>query len=173
VRIADFSVANNAPATVNTETTTADLHPDFEIMPALSAPRRPFVLVAAMTAGVMTAMVVHIMLGRHGIELAGEWRGLLRGGGQLHAAMAWWSITGAAFVASFIIAGVMSRFSWLYLRFLRAPAAAALALWLATLTDEIPVPAAGAAGNHALATLAALVVALMMAWFGAFFAVRR
>jgi hypothetical protein len=87
--------------------------------------------------------------------------------------MAWWSITSAAFVSSFIIAGVMSRFSWLYLRFLRAPAAAALALWLATVTNEIPAPAAGAAGNHALATLAALVVALMMAWFGAFFAARR
>jgi hypothetical protein len=140
-------------------------------MPALHSPRRPFILVAAMTAGVMTAMVVHIMLGRHGIELAGAWRGLLRGGGQLHAAMAWWSITGAAFVASFIIAGVMSRFSWLYLRFLRGPAAAALALGLATLTTEIPV--AGAAGTHALATLAALVVAMMMGWFGAFFAVRH
>jgi hypothetical protein len=130
-------------------------------------------LVAAMTGGVMTAMVVHIMLGRHGIELAGAWRGLLRGGGQMHAAMAWWSITGAAFVASFIIAGVMSRFSWLYLRSLRGLAAAVLALGLATVTNEIPAPAEGAAGNHALATLAALVVAMMMAWFGAFFAVRR
>ena len=142
-------------------------------MPALNAPRRPLVLVAAMTSGVMTAMVVHIMLGRHGIELAGAWRGLLRGGGQMHAAMAWWSTTGAAFVASFVIAAVMSRFSWLYLRSLRGPLAAILALGLATVTNEIPAPAAGAAGNHALATLAALVVALMMAWFGAFFAARR
>ena len=142
-------------------------------MPALSTPRRPLTLVAAMTGGVMTAMVVHIMLRRHGIELAGAWRGLLRGGGQMHAAMAWWSITGAAFVASFIIAGLMSRFSWLYLRSLRAPAAAVLALGLATVTNAIPPPVAGAAGNHALGTLAALAVAMMMAWFGAFFAVRR
>jgi hypothetical protein len=51
--------------------------------------------------------------------------------------------------------------------------AAILALGLATVTNEIPAPAAGAAGNHALATLAALAVAMMMAWFGAFFAVRR
>ena len=50
---------------------------------------------------------------------------------------------------------------------------AILALGLATVTNEIPAPAAGAAGNHALATLAALAVAMMMAWFGAFFAVRR
>ncbi len=142
-------------------------------MPALSTPPRPLTLVAAMTGGVMTAMIVHIMLRRHGIELAGAWRGLLRGGGQMHAAMAWWSTTGAAFVASFVIAAVMSRFSWLYLRSLRGPLAAILALGLATVTNDIPAPAAGAAGNHALATLAALAVAMMMAWFGAFFAVRR
>jgi hypothetical protein len=143
-------------------------------MPALNAPRRPTTLLAAITAGVMVAMVVHIWLGRHGIELSGAWQGLLRGGGgQLQAAMAWWSITGAAFVASFVIAGVMSRFSWLYFRSLRGPAAAVLTLGLATIANEIPAPAADAAGNHALATLAALVVAMMMAWFGAFFAVRR
>jgi hypothetical protein len=142
-------------------------------MSALNAPRRPTTLVAAITGGVMAAMIVHIWLGRHGIELSGAWRGLLRGGGQMQAAMAWWSITGAAFVTSFVIGAVMSRFSWLYLRSLRGPAAALLALGLATIAAEVPPPAAGAAGNHALATLAALVVAMMMAWFGAFFAVRR
>ncbi len=142
-------------------------------MPALNTPRRPTTFVAAITGGVMAAMVVHIMLGRHGIELTGAWRGMLRGGGQLHAAMAWWSITGAAFLASFITAAVMSRFAWLYFRFLRGPAAALLALGLAAIANQVPVPAAGAAGNHALATLAALLVAMMMAWFGAFFAARR
>jgi hypothetical protein len=143
-------------------------------MSALNAPRRPTTLVAAITGGLMAAMVVHIWLGRHGVELSGAWQGLLRGGGgQMQAAMAWWSITGAAFVASFLIGAVMSRFSWIYLRFLRGPAAAALALGLAMIANEVPTPAAGAAGNHALATLAALVVAMMMAWFGAFFAVRR
>ena len=122
----------------------------------------------------MAAMIVQIMLARRGVVLTGAWQGLMRGGGTpVHAALAWWAITGAAFLASFVIAATTSRFSWLYFRSLRWVAAGALVLALATIGDAIPLAAADAASRHALATLAALAVAMLMAGFGAFFAVRR
>jgi hypothetical protein len=66
----------------------------------------------------------------------------------------------------------MSRFRWRYLRFLRGVGAVILVFALATVGHHAPVSAAVAAAGHALATLGAILVALMMAGFGAFFAVR-
>jgi len=142
-------------------------------VPEMSA-RRPALLVAAMVGGVMTAMIVEIMLARRGLMLTGVAQGVTRGGGtQMHAALAWWAITGAAFVAGFAIAAITSRVKWLYFRPLRWVAAAALVLALAMIADLIPPVQADAATRHALATLAALAVAMLMAGFGAFFAVRK
>jgi hypothetical protein len=139
-----------------------------------SSAHRPALLVAAVAGGVMAAMIAEIMLARRGLVLTGAWHGLTRGGGTpMHAALVWWAITGAAFIASFIIAATTSRFAWLYFRSLRGVAAAALVLALATIGGETPLAAAGTAGAHALATFAALAVAMLMAGFGAFFAVRR
>jgi hypothetical protein len=139
-------------------------------MPAPTS--RLVTLIAAMSGGVIVAMVVQIMLARYGIELTGVWRSLTANtGGHFRAALAWWAMAGAAFLASFLIGAVMSRFSWLYLRFLRVVAAAALAFGLASLGHGTAVPAE-VASAHALATLAAVMVAMMMAGFGAYFAVR-
>lgn len=136
--------------------------------------RRPALLVAAIVGGVMTSMIVEIVLARRGLMLTGVEQGPMGGGGtQVHAALAWWAITGAAFVAGFAIAATTSRVSWLYLRPLRWVAAAALVLALATVGDAIPLATADAAGHHALAILTALTVAMLMAGFGAFFAVRQ
>ncbi len=136
--------------------------------------RRPALLVAAVAGGVMAAMIVEIMLARRGLVLTGAWQGVIHGvGTPMHAALAWWAITGAAFVASFVIAAATSRLSWLYFRPLRWVAAGALVLGLATIGDAIPLAAADAASRHALATLTALTVAMLMATFGAFFAVRN
>jgi hypothetical protein len=141
-------------------------------MSSLMPSRRPALLVAAMVGGVMTAMIVEIVLARRGLMLTGAQQG--RGGGtQMHAALAWWAITGAAFVAGFAIAAITSRVSWLYFRPLRWVAAVALVLALAMIGDAIPLAAADAAGYHALAILTALTVATLMAGFGAFFAVRQ
>jgi hypothetical protein len=143
-------------------------------MSASTTSRRPVLIVAAIAGGVMAAMIVEIMLARRGLVLTGALQGLMHGGGtQMHAALAWWAITGAAFVASFVIAMATSRFAWLYFRSLRWVAAAALVLGLALIGGAIPLVAADAAGPHALATLMALCVAMLMAGFGAFFAVRQ
>jgi hypothetical protein len=142
-------------------------------MPDLSAARRLSMLVAAVAGGVVTAMIVEILLARRGVELTSAWQGLLRGGRQMHAALAWWSITGIAFLASFVIAATMSRVSWLYFRSLRWLAAGALALALAIIADAVPLAPPEIASRHALALLAALLAATVMGGFGAFFAVRR
>jgi len=143
-------------------------------MSAPASPRRPALVVAAIAGGVVVAMIVEIMLARRGMFLTGVWRGVLRDGERpMHAALAWWAITGAAFVAGFAIAAITSRVKWLYFRPLRWVAAAALVLALAMIADLIPPVQADAATRHALATLAALAVAMLMAGFGAFFAVRK
>ena len=136
--------------------------------------RRAALAAAAVVGGVMVAMIVEIALARRGILLVSAWQGIFRGGGTpLHAAIAWWAITGGAFVAGFVLAWAASRLSWLYFRSLRFVAAAALTLVLARIGDLAPPAAAGAAGHQALPTLAALAAAMLMAAFGAFFAVRR
>jgi hypothetical protein len=143
-------------------------------MSASTTLRRPVLVIAAIAGGVMAAMIVEIMLARRGLVLTGALQGLVHGGGtQVHAALAWWAITGAAFVASFAIAMATSRFAWLYFRSLRWVAAAALVLALAMIGGAIPLAEADAAGPRALATLTALCVAMLMAGFGAFFAVRQ
>jgi hypothetical protein len=132
------------------------------------------VIVAAVVGGLITAMIIDIMLARRGIILTGAWQGLLRrGGSPIHAALAWWAMTGGAFVASFAVAAVVSRVTWLYFRSLRWVAAVALTFWLANMADQIPVATPGGASQHSLATLTALAVAMLMAGFGAFFAVRH
>lgn len=122
----------------------------------------------------MVAMIIEIMLARRGILLVSIWQGTNRGGGTpLRAAIAWWAIAGGAFPAGFVLAYVISRVSWLYFRSLRFVAAAVLTLVLAWIGDLAPPAAAGAAGHQALASLAALAAAMLMAGFGAFFAVRH
>lgn len=133
---------------------------------------RHSLLIAAVAGALMITMIVQIELARRGLELTGPGRTLL-GGRQIHAAVAWWAITGVAFLSSFVIAAVVSRINWLYLRSLSWVGAAALALALAVLSDRAPLAAPGAAGHQALAVFAAMLAATMMAWFGAFFAVRR
>jgi len=167
-----FVVARRRSATVrhSGQPRRSPRHP----MPASLTSRRPVLVVAAIAGGVMAAMIVEIMLARRGLVLTGAWQGLMRGGGTpIHAALAWWAMTGAGFVASFVIALATSRFTWLYLRSLRWVAAAALVLALAAIGGAIPLAAADAASHHALATFMALGVAMLMAGFGAFFAVRQ
>lgn len=136
--------------------------------------RRAALAAAAVVGSVMAAMIVEIMLARRGILLLGVWQGTFRGGATpLHAALAWWAITLGGLVAGFVLAFVLSRLSWLYFRSLRFVAAAAAILILAPVGDLVPPAAAGTAGRQALASLGALAAAMLMAGFGAFFAVRH
>jgi hypothetical protein len=144
-------------------------------MPTSNSTRRAALAAAAIVGGVMVAMIVEIVLARRGILLVSIWQGLHRGGGTpLRAAIAWWAIAGGAFPAGFVLAFVPSRVSWLYFRALRFVASAALILILARVGNlALPAAAGGGAGHQALASLAALAAAMLMAGFGAFFALRH
>jgi hypothetical protein len=139
-------------------------------MPPLTPARRSALIIAAVTGGLIVAMIVEIMLARRGFEFAGALRS---GSVRLNAALAWWAVTGAAFLASFVIAAVISREIWHLLGSLRSFAVAPVVLALAGIGDLAPLSAPGAAVAHAIASLTALLAALLMAWFGAFFAVRH
>jgi len=143
-------------------------------LPKTNVMRRAALAAAAVVGGVLVAMIIDIMLARRGMRLVSAWQGVVRDGGTpLHGALAWWGIMTGAFAAGLIIALVASRISWVYLRSLRWVAVCALAIGLAVIGDLAPPAAADAAGHEALLTLAALTVAMVMAGFGAFFAVRH
>jgi hypothetical protein len=143
-------------------------------MPTTNSMHRAALVAAAAVGGAMVAMIIDIMLARRGIGLVGAWQGIVRSGGTpLRAAVAWWVITVASFVAGLVIAAVASRFSWLYLRSLRWVVVCVLTIGLAMIGDLAPPTEAAAATHQALVTLGALTIALVMAGFGAFFAVRR
>jgi glucan phosphoethanolaminetransferase (alkaline phosphatase superfamily) len=153
----------------------------------LTFPRRTFIPVmnksrilaahvfaVALMSGVTIAMVTQVVLARYGIVMAGMWRNLFAANqAQMRSALAWWMIAGAAFIGGFAVAFVMSRFHWLYLRVLRGWLAAALVIALAGLARDIPAAEGVAIAGHVATSLAAMVVAAVMAGFGGYFALRR
>jgi hypothetical protein len=132
------------------------------------------IFAAAVMSGMASALATHVALADYGIELAGVWRSLFASNNvQLRSAVAWWTIVFVAFIGGFVVAFVMSRFDWLYLRFLRGWLLALVVLGLGALAHDLPRAEGIAASAYAFSTAAALVVAFLMASFGAYFALRR
>jgi hypothetical protein len=132
------------------------------------------VFAVAVMSGIASALATHVALADYGIELAGVWRSLFAmNHAQLRSAVAWWTVAGAAFVGGFVVAFAMSRFDWLYLRFLRVWLLALVVLGLGVLAHDLPRAHGIAASAYAFSSAAALLVAFLMASFGAYFALRR
>jgi len=132
------------------------------------------VFAVAVMSGMATAFVTQTVLAGYGIELAGVWRLVVSANqGQLRSALAWWATAGAAFVGGFAVAFVMSRFDWLYLRFLRGWLLSILVFGLAVLARDMPQAQGLGVGASVVSGVAALVVAFLMASFGSYFALRR
>jgi hypothetical protein len=141
--------------------------PQSRIEPAL-------VFAAGMTGGTLLAMAASVLMGRYGIDLFGVWRSLFATSqAQLRWALAWWAIAGAGFAGGFVIAFAMSRFAWLYLRFLRVVLLAAATALLAHIARMAPSAEGIAPAAYVAANAAATVLAAAMAAVGAFFALRR
>ena len=137
---------------------------------------RPLVYVTGVTGGVVAAMVVQILLGRNGVELAGIWRNLLTAQAlQLRSAGAWWLMEGAAFLASAVIVAALSRLPWPWhrLRALRWVLGIALVFALAEIGHIASALESQGAGAHLAVTLTALSAAALISLFGAYFAVKR
>jgi len=134
----------------------------------------PHVFAVAVMSGMATAILTQTVLASYGIELAGVWRTLLFADqAQLRSALAWWATAGSAFIGGFAVAFVMSRFEWLYLRFLRGWLLAAVVFGLAELARDLPRAEGLSMAGYVVSSAAAFVVAFLMASFGGYFALRR
>jgi hypothetical protein len=141
-------------------------------LPSIELPRS-LIFMAAITCGVMVALALQIYLRRLGYDVVG----FSQNPQSAKALAPWWSIAGVAFVASGATAWALSRapLPWRRFRLLRWLAAAAIVLWLAEI--DHPTPGAGVPianpGMQVAANLGVLVLAALMAVFGAYFTVRR
>jgi hypothetical protein len=137
----------------------------------------PAILVyaTALTAGVLAAMATQIQLGQAGYDLSGLWRNLFAGGMELRTAGPWWAIAAAAFVIGGLTAAILSRVSppWHRLRALRWTAGAALVFMLSAVGHRAAGASHGGPGEHAVMTLAALGMAIFMAFCGAYLTARK
>jgi len=137
---------------------------------------RVLIYATALTCGVLAALALQIHLSRAGLDLVGLWESLISTKTlQLRTAGPWWAIGGIAFIASGATAAALSRLPlpWRRFRLLRWAAGAGVVLLLADIGHSTSAAEAVDAGLNVAASLAALVVAALMAMFGAYFTVRR
>jgi hypothetical protein len=119
---------------------------------------------------------MQIQLNRAGFDLIGLWQNLSSSRAtQLRTAGPWWAIAGTAFIVSGIIAAALSRLAlpWRRFRLLRWAAGAGIVFLLADIGHHSAALPRVEPGANAIASLAALVVAALMALCGAYFTVRR
>src|SRR5688572_6336163 len=137
---------------------------------------RVLTLATGVTCGVLAAMAALIVLSRGGIELAGVWREILSAKGlQLRAAGAWWLMAASAFLVGAAVTGALSRLPlpWHRFRLLRWLAGAVLVFGLAHVGHAAALKSGASVNFHVAATFAALCAAVLMALFGAYFALKR
>jgi len=143
-----------------------------------SAEKLPPVLIyaAALTFGVLAAVAMEIRLGRAGFSLIPLWEALFFARElDLRTTGPWWAIAGVAFLVSGVTAAALSRVSLPFrrLRLARWIAGGVLVLLLAHVGHgSVALPHVDIGANTA-ASLAALLIAGMLALCGAYFTVQR
>src|SRR6266481_3242180 len=120
----------------------------------------------ALTCGVMAALALQIHLAHAGFDLVDLWENIFSARSlQLRAAGPWWAIAGLAFIVSGATAAALSRLPlpWRRFRLLRWAAGAAIVFLLADIGHSTSAAEGVDAGLNVAASLAALVVAALMA----------
>lgn len=136
-------------------------------------PRR-LILAGAVTFGLLLALGIHIILQRFDLNLGDLWRtdspDLIPG----HAALAWWLIAAAAFVAGFVTASLLdSAVSGQIPLRMRQFLIAIGVVMLAAAGQAASAPSAAPTLSGVMAGLVALGLGAVMAFCGAHFALRR
>ncbi len=137
---------------------------------------RGLIYTTALTCGVLAALALQIYLTRSGYDLVGLWANVFSTKAmQLRTAGPWWAIAGVAFVVSGAAAAALSLLPlpWRRFRLLRWALGAAVVFALADIGHSATVPEGIGAGANVAASFGALVIAALMAMFGAYFTVRR
>ena len=132
---------------------------------------RHIILAAATIFGVLLALAVHILIQRFNLDL---WQPNAGGMIPATAAVAWWLLAAASFVAGYFTSKLMgdsvSGKISLHMRQLLAGIAV---LMLATAGQAASAPSAVPSLSGVLAGVAALCIGAVMAFCGAHFALRR
>ena len=133
-------------------------------------------LLAGMTAGVFATLAAQVLLNNRGLQVGTIWQNIANGDPlNLRAALVWWVIAGSALVVGAAVAGPLGRLPppWRRYRILRWILGALATIALAHIAHE----AGAQEGIGPLAQLgasaAAVLLAALMAAFGAVFALRH
>ena len=136
-------------------------------------PRR-LILGGAMTLGVLLALAVHMLGARYGLDLGGLWRTGTRDLVPAGAAIAWWLIASAGFCGGYFTAALMhSAVSGQIPQRTRQLLIVVGVLVLAGAGQAASAPSPLPTISGVLAGLAALCLGAVMAFCGAYFALRR
>jgi len=136
-------------------------------------PRR-LILAGAMISGVLLALAVHMLGARYGLDLGGLWRSDAREFMPAGAAIAWWLIatvgfSGGYFTTNLMNSAVSGQIPQRMRQFLIAVGVLILAGAGQAASAPSPIPTI----SGVLAGLAALCLGAVMAFCGAYFALRK
>ncbi len=136
-------------------------------------PRR-LILAGAMISGVLLALAVHMLGARYGLDLGGLWRSDTREFMPAGAAIAWWLIATVGFSGGYFTANLMhSAASGQIPQRMRQFLIAVGVLILAGAGQAASAPSPIPTISGVLAGLAALCLGAVMAFCGAYFAMRK
>lgn len=132
------------------------------------------ILAAAAISGVLLALAVHMLGARFGLDLGDLWRSGSHEFIPAGAALAWWLIATVGFCGGYFTASLMhSAASGQIPQRLRQFLIAIGVLILAGAGQAASAPSAVPTASGVLAGLAALGLGALMAFCGAYFALRR
>lgn len=135
---------------------------------------RHIIFAAALLSGVLLALAVHMLGARYGLDLGGLWQSSDRDPVPAGVAVAWWLIatvgfSGGYFAASLMQSAVSGQIPQRMRQFLIAIAVLVLAGAGQAASAPSPLPTV----SGVIAGIAALCLGAVMAFCGAYFALRR
>ncbi len=136
-------------------------------------PRR-LIVTGAAVSGVLLALAVHMLGVRYGLDLGGLWRSDIRNFMPVGAALAWWLVATAGFSGGYFTASLMhSAISGQIPVRMRQFLISVLVLLLAGTGQAASSPTPIPTFSGVLAGLATLCLGAVMAFCGAYFALRE
>ncbi|QPF82861.1 hypothetical protein IC762_24360 [Bradyrhizobium genosp. L] len=143
-------------------------------MPETTTFPRYLILGGAMVTGVLLALAVHMLGARYGLDLGGLWRSDTHEFMPAGAAIAWWLIASVGFSGGYFTANLMhSAAAGQIPRRMRQFLIVIGVLILAGTGQAAAAPSTGSTISAVLAGLAALCLGAVMAFCGAYFALRK
>ena len=143
-------------------------------MPETTYFPRYLILGGAMISGVLLALAVHMLGARYGLDLGGLWRSDTHEFMPAGAAIAWWLIASVGFSGGYFTANLMhSAVAGQIPQRMRQFLIVVGVLMLAGAGQAASAPSTASTISAVVAGLAALCLGAVMAFCGAYFALRK